>query len=66
RAVPGEDVEVMRSILDKMPSLLRRPVGNAINFIAPTNPAGHWTNSSTEVAPQAQRTEASVTLVRLA
>lgn len=38
RAVPGEDVEVMRSILDKMPSLLRRPVGHAINFIAPRLP----------------------------
>ncbi|MGO7565448.1 hypothetical protein ACC754_41155, partial [Rhizobium johnstonii] len=39
RAVPGEDVEVMRSILEKMPSLLRRPVGHAINFIAPRLPA---------------------------
>jgi len=38
RAVPGEDVDVMRSILDRMPSLLRGPVGHAINFIAPRLP----------------------------
>ena len=38
RAVPREDVEVMRSILEKMPSALRRPVGHMINFIAPRLP----------------------------
>ena len=38
RAVPGEDVDVMRSILDRVPSLLRRPVGHAIDFIAPRRP----------------------------
>lgn len=38
RAVPGEDVDVMRSILDGVPSLLRGPVGHAIDFIAPRRP----------------------------
>ncbi|OWO96555.1 hypothetical protein B5E41_03630 [Rhizobium esperanzae] len=38
RAVPAEDVEVMRSIVEKMPSALRRPVGRVIDFIAPGRP----------------------------
>ncbi|WP_042119111.1 oligosaccharide flippase family protein [Rhizobium etli] len=38
RAVPAEDVEVMRSIVEKMPSALRRPVGRVIDFIAPWRP----------------------------
>ncbi|MBB4191124.1 O-antigen/teichoic acid export membrane protein/pimeloyl-ACP methyl ester carboxylesterase [Rhizobium aethiopicum] len=38
RAVPLEDVEVMRSIVEKMPSALRRPVGRVIDFIAPGRP----------------------------
>ncbi|MBX5227161.1 alpha/beta fold hydrolase [Rhizobium sp. NLR9b] len=38
RAVPLEDVEVMRSIVEKMPSVLRRPVGRVIDFIAPGRP----------------------------
>ncbi|ANK87692.1 MULTISPECIES: oligosaccharide flippase family protein [unclassified Rhizobium] len=38
RAVPVEDVEVVRSIVEKMPSALRRPVGRVIDFIAPGRP----------------------------
>ncbi|RUV32476.1 hypothetical protein EOD29_32690, partial [Mesorhizobium sp. M1A.T.Ca.IN.004.03.1.1] len=38
RAVPVEDVEVMRSIVEKMPSALRRQVSRVIDFIAPGRP----------------------------
>ncbi len=36
RAVPAEDIHVLRSILDKMPALLQGPARRAVNFITPS------------------------------